>query len=124
MTVTQQISPPEHDAMGHMTEASSEGTPLELDGPPPEDDASPEDEASPEDNASPEDEASPEDNAPPEDDAPPEADAPPEDPPTDEGPASSSLLFEDLVLLPQPAASARPSEPAATSEITRTFRPM
>ena len=37
MTVTQQISPPEHEAMGHMAEASSEGKPLELDGPPPED---------------------------------------------------------------------------------------
>src|SRR5580693_380907 len=94
MTMTQQISPPGHEAMGHLTEASSEGRPPEPDGPPPEDDALPED------------------------------DAPPEDPPADEGLASSSLLFEDLLLLPQPAASARHSEPAATSEITRTFRPM
>src|SRR5579872_6931521 len=106
MTVTQQISPLEHEAMGHMTEASSEGRPLELDGPSPEDDASPEDDPPPEDVASPED------------------DAPPEDPPADEGPASSSLLFEGLLLLlPQPAASARPSEPAATSKVASTFRP-
>src|SRR5579872_17230 len=112
MTVTQQISPLEHEAIGHMTEASSEGRPLELDGPSPEDDASPEDDPPPEDVASPED------------DPPPEDDAPPEDPPADEGPASSSLLFEGLLLLlPQPAASARPSEPAATSKVASTFRP-
>jgi len=118
MTVTQQISPLEHEAMGHMTEASSEGRPLELDGPSPEDDASPEDDPPPEDVASPEDDPPPEDVAPLEDDA------PPEDPPADEGPASSSLLFEGLLLLlPQPAASARPSEPAATSKVASTFRP-
>jgi S-DNA-T family DNA segregation ATPase FtsK/SpoIIIE len=103
--------------MLHMTEASSEGKPLELDEPPPEADASPEADAPPEGDASPEADAPPAGEAPPED-------APAENPPDDEGPASCSLLFEDLLLLPQPAASARPSETPVSSETTKTFRPI